>query len=74
MGVSYANHLKYLGYKQHFGKGFDNFWTRGYYCGSAGHVSQEQVKRYTKGTKYSYLSLVPLYIQKQEQGSNISCF
>lgn len=21
-------------------------WARGYYCGSAGHVSQEQVKRY----------------------------
>lgn len=37
--------LKYLGYK-HFGKGFDNFWARGYYCGSAVHVSQEQVKRY----------------------------
>ena len=28
------------------GKGFDNLWARGYYCGSAGHVSQEQVKRY----------------------------
>ncbi|HLC61861.1 MAG TPA: IS200/IS605 family transposase [Candidatus Nanoarchaeia archaeon] len=38
--------LKYLGYKQHFGKGFDALWARGYYCGSAGHVSQEQVKRY----------------------------
>ena len=38
--------LKYLGYKQHFGKGFDAPWARGYYCGSAGHVSQEQVKRY----------------------------
>ena len=38
--------LMYLGYKQHFGKGFDNLWARGYYCGSAGHVSQEQVKRY----------------------------
>jgi putative transposase len=38
--------LKYLGHKQHFGKGFDNLWARGYYCGSAGHVSQEQVKRY----------------------------
>lgn len=24
----------------------DNLWARGYYCGSAGHVSQEQVKRY----------------------------
>jgi len=33
--------LRYLGYKQHFGKGFDNLWARGYYCGSAGHVSQE---------------------------------
>jgi len=31
---------------QHFGKGFDALWVRGYYCGSAGHVSQEQVKRY----------------------------
>ena len=38
--------LRYLGYKQHFGKGFDNLWARGYYCGSAGHVSREQVKRY----------------------------
>ena len=40
------NDVRYLGYKQHFGKGFDNLWARGYYCGSAGHVSQEQVKRY----------------------------
>ncbi len=38
--------VRYLGYKQHFGKGFKNLWVRGYYCGSAGHVSQEQVKRY----------------------------
>ncbi|MBL7055240.1 IS200/IS605 family transposase [Candidatus Woesearchaeota archaeon] len=38
--------LRYLGYKQHYGSGFDNLWARGYYCGSAGHVSQEQVKRY----------------------------
>ncbi len=38
--------LRYLGYKQHFGKGFDNLWAKGYYIGSAGHVSQEQVKRY----------------------------
>ena len=38
--------LKFLGYKNHYGKGFDALWARGYYCGSAGHVSQEQVKRY----------------------------
>lgn len=38
--------LKYLGYKQHYGKGFSNLWATGYYCGSAGHVSQEAVKRY----------------------------
>jgi len=38
--------LRYLNYKQHFGKGFPNLWARGYYCGSAGHVSQEQVRRY----------------------------
>jgi putative transposase len=38
--------IRYLGYKQHFGKGFKALWARGYYCGSAGHVSQEQVKRY----------------------------
>ncbi len=38
--------LKYLEYKQHFGEGFDALWARGYYCGSASHVSQEQVKRY----------------------------
>ena len=37
--------LKYLGYKFHYKK-FKNLWARGYYCGSAGHVSQEQVKRY----------------------------
>jgi putative transposase len=37
--------LKYLGYKYHV-KQFKNLWARGYYCGSAGHVSQEQVKRY----------------------------
>ncbi len=38
--------LRYLGYKQHYGKGFPALWAVGYYCGSAGHVSQEQVKRY----------------------------
>jgi len=38
--------LRYLGCKQHFGKGFDSLWAIGYYCGSAGHVSQEAVKRY----------------------------
>ena len=38
--------LRYLGYKQHYGKGFSSLWAVGYYCGSAGHVSQEQVKRY----------------------------
>jgi len=38
--------LKYLEYKQHFGSGFNNLWARGYYCGSADYVSQEQVKRY----------------------------
>lgn len=38
--------LRYLGYKQHYGKGFSALWAVGYYCGSAGHVSQEQVKRY----------------------------
>lgn len=27
-------------------KGFDSLWANGYYCGSAGHVSQETVKRY----------------------------
>jgi putative transposase len=37
--------LKYLGYKFPYKK-FDNLWARGYYCGSARHVSQEQVKRY----------------------------
>lgn len=38
--------LKYLGYKQHFGRGFPALWATGYYCGSAGHVSQEAVARY----------------------------
>ncbi|KKN40566.1 hypothetical protein LCGC14_0732020 [marine sediment metagenome] len=37
--------LKYLGYVKHYKK-FDSLWARGYYCGSAGHVSQEQVRRY----------------------------
>jgi putative transposase len=37
--------LKYLGYAKHYKK-FDNLWARGYYCGTAGHVSQEQVRRY----------------------------
>ena len=37
-------HLKYLGY--HYGKIFDVLWASGYYCGSAGHVSQEAVARY----------------------------
>lgn len=32
--------------KQHYGKGFSNLWAIGYYCGSAGHVSQDAVKRY----------------------------
>tara|TARA_Y100000034_G_scaffold135816_1_gene209282 strand:- start:124 stop:558 length:435 start_codon:yes stop_codon:yes gene_type:complete len=38
-------YLKYLGYKYHYKK-FPNLWARGYYCGSAGHVSQDSVKRY----------------------------
>ena len=37
--------LKYLGYEKHW-KQFDHLWARGYYCGSAGHVSQDAVKRY----------------------------
>ncbi len=37
--------LIYLNYPKHYKK-FKNLWARGYYCGSAGHVSQEQVKRY----------------------------
>ncbi len=37
--------LKYLNYKYHV-KQFKALWARGYYCGSAGHVSQEAVKRY----------------------------
>jgi len=38
--------LKYLVYKQHYGKGYGYLWAIGYYCRSAGHVSQEAVKRY----------------------------
>ena len=38
--------IRYLGYENHYGKGFNNLWARGYYCGTAGHVSQEQVRRY----------------------------
>jgi len=37
--------LKYLKYTKWI-KRFKNLWARGYYCGSAGHVSQESVKRY----------------------------
>ena len=33
-------------YEKHYGTGFDSLWADGYYCGSAGHVSQESVKRY----------------------------
>lgn len=37
-------HLPYLLWS--YGKRFPNLWARGYYCGSAGHVSQDAVKRY----------------------------
>ena len=37
--------LAYLGYPQRW-KQFPHLWARGYYCGSAGHVSQDAVKRY----------------------------
>lgn len=37
--------LLYLGYKFHY-KEFPFLWARGYYIGSAGHVSQDAVKRY----------------------------
>ena len=37
--------LIYLGYPQRW-KQFPHLWARGYYCGSAGHVSQDAVKRY----------------------------
>lgn len=38
--------LKFLGFKNHYGNGFDSLWAKGYYCGSAGHVSADAVKRY----------------------------
>ena len=37
-------HLPYLLWS--YGKRFPNLWAKGYYCGSAGHVSQEAVRRY----------------------------
>jgi putative transposase len=37
--------LAYLGYPKQW-KQFKHLWARGYYCGSAGHVSQDAVKRY----------------------------
>jgi len=37
--------LEYLGYPGRW-KRFKHLWARGYYCGSAGHVSQDAVKRY----------------------------
>lgn len=36
--------LKHLG--MNFKKNYSALWARGYYCGSAGHVSQDAVKRY----------------------------
>ena len=36
--------LRYLHYNT--GKSFPSLWAVGYYCGSAGHVSQEAVRRY----------------------------
>ena len=38
--------IRYLWFKKHYGTGFKNLWAKGYYCGSAGHVSQDAVKRY----------------------------
>jgi len=42
------NDIRFLGYEQKSAtwKGFDSLWADGYYCGSAGHVSQESVRRY----------------------------
>ena len=37
--------LQYLDYPSRQ-KRFKYLWARGYYCGSAGHVSQDAVKRY----------------------------
>ena len=37
-------HLPYLLWN--YGKRFPHLWAKGYYCRSAGHVSQEAVKRY----------------------------
>lgn len=38
--------IRYLNFPRKVGKGFSSLWADGYYCGSAGHVSQETVKRY----------------------------
>jgi len=52
MTYSQINHAKAWGFSRkpfnlnHFGDGFDNLWATGYYCGSAGHVSQDAVRRY----------------------------
>lgn len=40
------NDLRYLNYPNHYGKGFDSLWADGYYCGSAGHITQDSVRRY----------------------------
>ena len=37
--------LEYLDFPSRW-KRFRHLWARGYYCGSAGHVSQDSVKRY----------------------------
>jgi len=40
--------IRCLGYEQKSNtwRGFDSLWADGYYCGSAGHVSQDSVRRY----------------------------
>lgn len=59
-------HLHYLGYKNCY-KRFKSLWADGYYVGTAGHISQEQVMRYImeqekEGKPFKYSTL-----EKQKQ-------
>jgi len=64
-------HLHYLGYRYHFKK-FKNLWARGYYVGSAGHVSQEQVKRYIQEQEGKSVFNYSVYGNPEQKIGNFS--
>jgi putative transposase len=64
--------LVYLGYSSQR-KQFPHLWARGYYCGSASHVSQEVFKRYILEQHVKmYSNTISMEIQLDEQRSGIS--